>query len=91
MMWPAIFFVSANGKRIDYLLTANSLEVSGNETGELVMQGASFFSNPGRKKLAGETDAPELMPLQPAPDSASAVRSANNMKFQCNFTVVSIN
>jgi len=55
------------------------------------MQGASFFSNPGRKKLAGETDAPELMPLQPAPDSASAARSTNNMKFQCNFTVVSIN
>jgi hypothetical protein len=32
-----------------------------------------------------------LMPLQPAPDNASAARNANNMKFQFNFTVRSIN
>jgi hypothetical protein len=74
-----------------YLFNANSLEVSGNETGVLVMQGASFFSNPGRKKLAGETDPPVLMPLHPALDNASAARNANDMKFQCNFTLASIN
>jgi hypothetical protein len=32
-----------------------------------------------------------LMPLQPVPDNANTVRSANNMKFQFNFTVCSIN
>ena len=39
----------------------------------------------------GETDVPVLMPLHPVPDIAIAARNANNMKFQCNFTVASIN
>jgi hypothetical protein len=57
MMWLAIFFVSANGKRIIYFTKAISVEISGNETGAFVA-GASAFSRwlaPGRKKSKGET------------------------------------
>jgi hypothetical protein len=72
---------------------ATSVETSGNETGEFVGDGSALIKcpNPGRRKSRGETLSDELMPLQPAPDKASAVRNANNMKFQFNFTVRSIN
>jgi hypothetical protein len=60
-------------------------------TGELVAIGGSAFRMPGKKKDAGETDVPVLIPLQPALDNAIAVRSVNNMKFQFNFTLRSIN
>src|SRR5208283_3384813 len=65
MMWLAIFFVSANGKRIIYFTEAISAGISGAKAGALVEQ--SFFSSPGRKKLAGETLWLPLMPEQPAP------------------------
>ena len=65
------------------------MEISGVKAGAFV--GASFFKSPGKKNDAGETDVPALMPLHPVPENASAARSANNMKFQCNFTVASIN
>src|SRR6202012_1696664 len=56
-MWLAIFFVSANGKRInDYWTEANSLESSlGNTAGALVAGGVLFFKMPGIKKSMGET------------------------------------
>ena len=69
------------------------MEVSRNATGAFVGDGSALIKcpNPGSKKSRGETDVPVLMPLQPALDSAIAVRNANNMKFQFNFTVRSIN
>src|ERR1035438_7219937 len=57
MMWLAIFFVSANGKRIVYFTEATSVEISGNETGAFVA-GASaliIWPSPGMKKSSGET------------------------------------
>src|SRR5208282_3115461 len=36
MMWLAIFFVRANGKRIIYFTEATSVEVAGNESGAFV-------------------------------------------------------
>jgi hypothetical protein len=59
--------------------------------GALVAVGGSALRMPGSKKSMGETDVPVLMPLHPAPDNASVAKSANNMKFQCNFTLASIN
>ena len=53
--------------------------------------GGSAMSSPGRKKLAGETLWLVLMPLQPALDNAVTASTVNNMKFQFNFTVRSIN
>jgi len=92
-MWLAIFFVSANGKRIVYLIKATSVEISGNEPGAFVGNGSALSKCPipGTKKSSGETDVPVLMPLQPVLDIARAVRNAKNMKFQFNFTVASIN
>ncbi len=73
-----------------YRAKANCLGVStGNADGAAL--GGPAFMSPGRKKVAGETDAPVLMPLQPTLDNATAARTANNMKFQFNFTVASIN
>jgi len=83
-MWLAIFFVSANGKRIVYLTEAISLEITGVNPG--VLAGASFFRSPGRKKLAGETLWLALMPLQPAPASGSAASRVKRRKFQLNLT-----
>jgi hypothetical protein len=51
----------------------------------------SFFNSPGKKNDAGETLVPVLMPLHPAPTRTIAAGIATNKKFQCNFTVVSIN
>src|SRR5262245_4345796 len=65
MMWLAIFFVSANGKRIVYLTEAIWTEISGFKTGTLLV-GQSFFIKPGKKNEAGEMLPPPLMPLQPA-------------------------
>src|SRR5450432_2931170 len=57
MMWLAIFFVSANGKRIIYFTVATSVEISGNEAGVFVGHGSAFKKcpAPGRKKSRGET------------------------------------
>jgi hypothetical protein len=83
-MWLAIFFVSANGKRIIYLTEAISLEISGCSDGVFVEQ--SFFKSPGRKKLAGETLWLELIPLQPAAAIGRANNMASRRKFQFNLT-----
>lgn len=65
------------------------MEVCGNEAGALV--GTLFFIRPGRKKDAGETLAPVLMPEQPTPANASASANiANNENLQFNFTLHSI-
>src|ERR1022692_2628371 len=52
MMWLAIFFVRANGKRIIYFTVATSVETSGNETGAFVGDGSALIKcpNPGRRK-----------------------------------------
>lgn len=71
-------------------MLANSVEFSCCKSGALVC-GGSALSSPGIKKVAGETLWLALMPLQPAADKAVAVSSANNVKFQFNFTVASIN
>ncbi|HEV2694793.1 MAG TPA: hypothetical protein VG347_17995 [Verrucomicrobiae bacterium] len=53
-------------------------------TGRLLVEGGPAFNNPGKKKLAGETDWLALMPPQPAPTSATAISMAIN--FQLNLT-----
>ena len=57
MMWLAIFFVSANGKRIIYFTEATSVETLGNTVGALVLAGFAFRKEPapGKKKSSGET------------------------------------
>src|SRR5580700_8701986 len=56
MMWLAIFFVSANGKRIViYFAEATSFKGSTSTNGSLVLHCGSALRIPGRKKLAGET------------------------------------
>lgn len=50
----------------------------------LFVEGGLAFNNPGRKKLAGDTDWLALMPPQPAPKSTVAVSMATN--FQLNLT-----
>jgi hypothetical protein len=48
--------------------------------------GAGVFMTPGRKKVAGETDPPRLMPPQPVNDSAITASIANRSNFQFNLT-----
>jgi hypothetical protein len=87
MMCPAILAESAKGNRIDFYLTETSwTDVSVNATGAFVAAGGSFFRMPGRKKLAGETDAPVLIPEQPAASSATATGTANQKNFPFNLT-----
>jgi hypothetical protein len=83
MIWPAIFFVSANGKRIVYLAAAISMAIGGITAGALV--GHSFFNNPGRKKLAGETLWLVLIPLQPATIGNTA-KTDSRSNLQLNLT-----
>jgi len=66
-------------------MEANSLVDSGNKTGVLVFGGPAFII-PGSKNVAGETLVPALMPLQPEPNSASAISIASHGKFQFNLT-----
>jgi hypothetical protein len=87
-MWLAIFFVSANGKRIKiYLATAKVTDFSMNATGALVVAGLAFRI-PGKKKDAGETLWLALMPPQPLVPTtkASATNIATSIKFQFNLT-----
>jgi hypothetical protein len=56
-----------------------------NATGALVA-GGSAFRMPGKKKDAGETDVPVLMPLQPVRTSADTISIARPGKFQFNLT-----
>ncbi len=88
MMWLAIFFVSANGKRIIYFTEAISLEISGSPTGGLVWAGSALRKDPapGSKKSSGETLWPALMPLQPAIASGTAASSASHRNFRFNLT-----
>jgi hypothetical protein len=55
--------------------------------GALVAGGVSFLKSPGRKKVAGETDAPALIPPQPPVINASGSnRIASHINFQFNLT-----
>src|ERR1039457_7214798 len=83
MMWLAIFFVSAKGKRIIYFTEASSVEISGNAAGAFVRGGSAFIKNPrmrppppGMKKSRGETVCDALMPPQPAHNSEDAANTA---------------
>jgi hypothetical protein len=67
------------------LFKANSLDVSGNETSVLVT-GKSVFIIPGSRNVAGDTDVPALMPLQPAAHSPIIASIASHAKFQFNLT-----
>lgn len=60
--------------------------VSGKAAGALVCGGVSFLIRPGRKKLAGEMLSLALMPLHPAPRSASATGIASHKKILINLT-----
>jgi hypothetical protein len=55
-------------------------------TGALVAAGGSARMMPGRKKLAGETPPLALMPLQPAPTSASNTGIASQRNLHFNLT-----
>jgi hypothetical protein len=55
-------------------------------TGALVAAGGSVFISPGRKNEAGETDAPVLMPEQPALASVKNTSIASHGKFHFNLT-----
>jgi hypothetical protein len=55
-------------------------------TGALVAVGGSALNMPGKKKDAGETDVPVLMPLQPPLASANTSSIARPGKFQFNLT-----
>jgi hypothetical protein len=48
--------------------------------------GASFFIRPGRKKVAGETEPPALIPPHPVKEKAQVVRIASCSNFQFNLT-----
>jgi hypothetical protein len=48
--------------------------------------GESFFIIPGNKNVAGETEVPVLMPLQPATGSAITASIASRIKLQFNLT-----
>ncbi len=86
MMWLAIFFVSANGKRIKfYLAEAKLLEFSPNMAGAFVFGGSAFMI-PGKKKEAGVTVWLALIPPQPEVPNASATNIASNEIFQFNLT-----
>src|SRR5258706_3942158 len=86
MMWLAIFFVSANGNRINFQRTkANCLDGSAGKPDGSVSGGPAFMM-PGRKNDAGETDVPALIPLQPALNSINAVSIARYTKFTFNLT-----
>lgn len=61
-----------------YFVKANSLEIFGGKAGALV--GASFLKSPGKKNDAGETLVLVLMPLQPAPKSATVASIASHRK-----------
>ena len=56
------------------------MESSGNAAGALV-EGGPAFNSPGRKNEAGEMLWLALMPLQPAPNSASTISIASTGKF----------
>src|ERR1035438_9260586 len=90
MMWLAIFFVNANGKRIIYFKQATSTEASVNETGAFVVAGAgSAFKKlpiPGKKKSSGETVFDALMPPQPASSNEMAGSMAKGKIFQLILT-----
>ena len=88
MMWLAIFFVSAKGKRINYLIETNSVEISGNEPGAFVEAGSAFIKcpTPGRKKSMGETLWVVLIPLQPAANNPNATSIASRSRLQFNLT-----
>ena len=64
------------------------MEISGNETGALVVAGSAFRKcpAPGRKKSRGETLWLELTPLQPAANNPNAASIASRSKFQFNLT-----
>lgn len=88
MMCKAIFFVSANGKRIIYFTEASSVAVAGNTLGAFVGIGSAFNKcpAPGRKKSAGETLWLVLMPLQPVPNPAHTANIASGNKLRLNLT-----
>ena len=64
------------------------MEISGNEPGAFVGDGAAFRKcpAPGKKKSMGETVVPALMPEQPAPNSVKNAGIASRDKFQFNLT-----
>jgi hypothetical protein len=49
-------------------------------------EGALFFIRPGRKKVAGETEPPALIPPHPVKAKAQVVRIASCSNFQFNLT-----
>gem|GEM_PF-3296815 len=55
-------------------------------TGALVTHCGSAFMMPGNRNVAGETDVPALMPLQPVPASGNTSSIARRAKFQFNLT-----
>lgn len=59
------------------------MEFGGLNDGALV--GASFFSRPGRKKVAGETLCVVLIPLQPV-TNGNAASNTSHRKIQFNLT-----
>jgi hypothetical protein len=69
------------------------VETSNGTAGAFVGIGSAFKKcpAPGKKKSMGETLAPVLMPLQPAPNKTNAANMADNIKFRFNFTLFSIN
>ena len=48
--------------------------------------GAVFFIRPGKKKVAGETVPPALMPPHPVRNNVPADRIASGSSFQFNLT-----
>jgi hypothetical protein len=61
------------------------MEFPADKTGAFVA-GKSAFMMPGKRNVAGETEVPALIPLQPAPQTISATMIARPGKFQFNLT-----
>jgi hypothetical protein len=78
------FFRQREWETHNYLTEAIWVGISGANAGALV--GASFFSRPGRKKVAGETLWLALMPEHPVLASTSVASTAKPRKLQFNLT-----
>ena len=87
MMWLAIFFVSANGKRISYLTDSGEFDgiFTGDQRRRIGLRRIRF-EQARQEEIAGETLWLALMPPQPASSSEPAASRAKRRKFQLILT-----